>query len=270
MPTPPPELFHLQTLFYDAITARHPQSIEDLNRQMQSEESLSFEQGLSAYQGSLIGKLSRALEEIYPVCCQLVGEAFFGAMARRYIRQNPSRSPNLGDYGSKLPKFISDFEPAASLPYLPDVAQLEWHWHRVFNGKDQPGLDITALEQVPPEDWGTLIFKLPKHSVLLSSKYPIHRIWQAHQAHQGDPEPINLAEGGVNMLIWRDHTETRIDLPTQEEWMFLQVLASGENFGEICEALTNTTPTIDVATLFPLWVQRGWIKSFTIDSKKSL
>lgn len=91
-----PELIHFQTLFYDAIATRQAQSIADLTLQIRSNGSLNFEQGRLAYQGSLIGNLSRALEEIYPVCYQLVGKALFGAMTRRYIRQHPSQSPNLG------------------------------------------------------------------------------------------------------------------------------------------------------------------------------
>ena len=96
MPSPPPELIHFQTLFYDSIATHHAQRVADLKLQIQSNGSLNFEQGLLAYQGSLIGKLSRALEEIDPVCCQLVEKALFGAMTRRYIRQHPSQSPNLG------------------------------------------------------------------------------------------------------------------------------------------------------------------------------
>ena len=266
MPTPPPELSSLQRLFYEAIATQDPQSIQALKPQMRSTDSLTFEQGLSAYQGTVVGKLCRALEEIYPICYRLVGVDFFTAMAKHYIHRFPSRSPDLGAYGAQLSQFLAQFGPAAALPYLPDVACLEWHWHRVFNSAEQPTLDLAALGQVPPEQWEELVFELPGNSVLLASAYPVHRIWQVNQSDYTGTETIDLDQGGVNMFIWRDRYETRIDLPSDPEWQFLQALSSGETFGNICAQLATYTPAIDVTGLLPLWVQRGWITGFSVNS----
>ena len=264
MPTPPPELSDLQRLFYDAITTQDLQSIQALSPKMQSTEHLTFEQGLSAYQGSVVGKLSRALEDIYPVCCRLVGSAFFVAMAKQYIRRYPSRSPDLGDYGEQLAVFLAQFEPAAALPYLPDVARLEWHWHRVFNSEEQASLDLAALGQVSPEQWENLIFELPQNSVLLTSDYPVHRIWQVNQPDHTETAPVHLDQGGVNLFLWRDQDETRIDLPTDAEWQLLQAFAAGDRFGPICSQLATHSPVVDVAALLPVWVQRGWMAGFSV------
>lgn len=267
MSTPPPELRELQRLFYDAIATQNPDRIQQLKPQMRSTEHLSFERGLSAYQGSLVGKLSRALEEIYPVCCRLVGVQFFTAMARQYIRRYPSQSPDLGDYGEQLPEFVAQFEPAASLPYLSDVARLEWHWHRIFNSADQPGLDLAALGQVPPDRWPELVLQLPDNSVLMTSLYPVHRIWQSNQTDASNPETIDLDEGDVHLFLWRDQYETRIDLPNAVEWQLLQAFASGDTFGEICAQFEHSDE-IDVTALLPIWVQRGWVTGFTLGLDK--
>ena len=263
MPTPPPELNELQWLFYGAIATQDPDSIEQLKPQMCSTKHFSFERGLSAYQGSVVGKLIRTLEDIYPVCCRLVGIDFFTAMARAYIRRHPSRSPDLGDYGEQLPTFLDQFEPAATLPYLPDVARLEWHWHRIFNSVDQPNLDLAALGTVPPDRWSDLVFQLPSNSVLLTSPYPVHRIWQVNQA-EGSTETVDLSEGGVNLFLWRDQHETRIDLPDPAEWQLLQAFASGARFSDICNRIEHSPEDIDVLALLPLWVKRGWVTGFTL------
>ncbi|PZD71576.1 hypothetical protein C1752_06196 [Acaryochloris thomasi RCC1774] len=264
MSTPPPELRELQRLFYSAIATKDSDSIQQLKPQMRSTEHLSFERGLSAYQGSVVGKLSRALEDIYPVCGRLVGTQFFTTMARQYIRRYPSQSPDLGDYGEQLSDFLAQFEPAASLPYLPDVAHLEWNWHRIFNSKDQPLLDLAALSKVPPGRWPDLVFQLPASSILLTSPYPIHRIWQVNQADASSTETVDLSEGEVNLFLWRDQYETRIDLPNAAEWQLLQAFASGAQFGEICAQLEDRTADIAVTALLPLWVQRGWVTGFTL------
>ncbi len=279
MATPPSELRQLQTLFYQAIAPQpkasngatpsnqassNQDAIAQLAAQIRIQDKLSFEQGLAAYQGSVMGKLTRALEEIYPVCCCLVGAEFFAAMSRVYVRKYSSHSPDLGDYGEQLPSFLEQFEPAAALPYLPDVARLEWSWHRVFNAMDRPGLDFPALANIPPEQWEQIRFELPHNSILLASPYPIHRIWQVNQPGYVGSAAVNLEQGGAQLLIWRDRLETRIDLPSEADWQLLQAFAAGQSFGEICAQFLNQEPEIDVAAQLPIWVQRGWITGFSI------
>ncbi len=260
------ELGDLQTLFYEALTTKKAQSTESLGQRMQAKGTLTFAQGLATYQDSVRGKLSRALEDIYPVCCRLVGDKFFAATAKVYIARFPSRSPNLGDYGDQFPRFLAQFEPVAALPYLPDMARLEWHWHRVFNSREQPKLDIQALASVSPAQWGELIFHLLPNSVLLESMYPVDRIWQVNQPDYDGTETVNLDQGDVKLFLWRHGYDLRIDRPNETEWHLLQAFKSGLKFAEICDRLGSHEPVIDVASLLPLWVQRGWITGFSLPS----
>jgi len=162
-----------------------------------------------------------------------------------------SVSPDLGDYGAELPAFIKTFTPAEALPYLADVAQLEWHWHRAFNAADEGGIDLTALAQVAPGQWERLVFQLPQSSVLMQSDFPVHRIWQANQADATDSETIDLDEGSVNLFIWRDGVETRIDLPNPDEWRLLEGFAARTTFGQLCADLDQGLASVDASVLLP-------------------
>jgi hypothetical protein len=42
------------------------------------------------------------------------------------VRIEPPLSPILLKYGGRFPTFIETFRPTSSLPYLADVARLEW------------------------------------------------------------------------------------------------------------------------------------------------
>jgi len=258
------ELNALQNLFYNALSEKHPPNTEELEQRIKAAKNLTLAQGLAVYRGSVIGKLNQTLSSIYPVCYRLVGKNFFEATALTYISRFPSLSPDLGDYGEQFPDFLREFEPAAKLPYLPDVARLEWYWHRVFNGEDATGLDLPALSKVPEEKWGEIIFHLPKNSVLIESAYPIHRIWQVNQPEWKGEEQVSLEQGGIKIFLWRDGYEMRIDLPTEEEWELLKALLAKERFEKICEHLATEEPAIDVASLLPLLVQRGWIGGFAL------
>ncbi|MDP1007294.1 HvfC/BufC N-terminal domain-containing protein, partial [Klebsiella pneumoniae] len=66
-----------------------------------------------------------ALATAYPVTLQLVGDEFFHAMASIFVQAHPPTSPLISQYGSTFAQFIQGFEPAASVPYLADIARLE-------------------------------------------------------------------------------------------------------------------------------------------------
>lgn len=258
------ELRELQQLFYTAVFDKNYSKTQNLNQVVEAAQDLTSEDGIAIYRGSIFGTLNQTLQSIYPVCYRLVGQKFFEATAVVYLHRYPSQSPDLGEYGADFSYFLSNFEPAAQLPYLPDLARLEWHWHRVFNGEKATEFDSEALSQIPPEKWGEVVFNLPQNSVLLESVYPIHRIWQVNQLDYDGDESVSLDEGGSQIFLWRQGYEMRIDLPTPSEWQLLKAFKAQDKLETICENLAHQDPTIDVSSLLPIFVQRGWIVSFAI------
>lgn len=262
------EAIKLQNLFVRAVWETDSNSIEELSKYIKAPQNLTLAECLAIYRNNVIGNLSRTLMSIYPVCCQLVGENFFEATALKFINRFPCLSPDLGDYGEEFPDFLVNFEPVKNLPYLPDVARLEWHWHRVFCGEDTRGLDFQALGEIPQEKWGELIFYLPKNSVFLESVYPIHRIWQVNQSDYEGDEIVSLDEGGIKIFLWRQGYDMRIDLPNDEEWELLRAFQGNYSFEVICESFAGAESKVDVSFLLPLFVQRGWIADFYLDNIK--
>ncbi len=79
----------------------------------------------AVYRNNVTMALTGALEIAFPVIRNLVGDAFFRAVADVYLRSYPARSPLMMFYGDQMPVFLAGFEPTAGLSYLPDVARLE-------------------------------------------------------------------------------------------------------------------------------------------------
>ena len=258
------KLRKLQELFSAAILTPGSTAELAIADEVIAAQSLSPMEGLAIYQNGVRGTLRETLASIYPVCLRLVGEEFFSGMAIAYIKKFPADSADLADYGAYFSNFIADFPPAASLPYLTDVARLEWHWHRVFHGKNASILDYQALSQISPEQWGQLTFYLPENHILLQSAYPIHRIWQVNQSNYVGEERVSLEEGACRLLIWQTNYEMHIDLLSDEEWTVLQALTSRNPLERICEKISQMTPAIDVGALLPKLVQKGWIARFEV------
>src|SRR5262249_59736878 len=77
-----------------------------------------------------LATLPAVLEPAYPVVSALVDRRFFGYAADAFIRRHPPAGARLGEDGADVPEFLAAFPPCAHLPYLPDVARLEWAVHR--------------------------------------------------------------------------------------------------------------------------------------------
>lgn len=109
--------------------------------------------GLAVYRNNYRVGLIDTLAFIYPVCRQLVGEDFFSGLARAFIGGHPSHSGNLHLYGAGFGDFIAGFEHARELPYLADVARLEWRVHRAYYAADAAPVDSAALAAFPQQRW---------------------------------------------------------------------------------------------------------------------
>lgn len=158
---------------------------------------------LGIYRTNTFGSLTEVLKAAYPVVCRLVGDPFFRAMAHAHIKAHPPRRPHLLSYGGDLPAFIAGFAPARSLPYLPDVARLEWARNEAYFAADAPPLDAAGLQQVPLDHYPKLTFALHPAIRLVASPYPVQRIWEVNQTDDDKVAPVDLNQGGQRVMVAR-------------------------------------------------------------------
>jgi len=183
---------------------------------------------LGYYRGNVIANRSSALASAFPSVHDLVGETYFVALTEAYIRATPSISGNLHDDGTALPGFISSFAPAAELPYLPDVARLDWAIHSAHFAADILPADLTPLQTLDPAGFGQIRVDFhPAVSLVVSADWPIHAIYAMHHG----AAPANLSAGGESVLVWRDDL-LLVDVATQS---FLQALLTGSSIDQACE-----------------------------------
>lgn len=137
----------------------------------------------AVYRNNVHSALINALAAAYPVTLQLVGDEFFRAMASLYVQEHPPTSPLISEYGRTFSDFIQGFEPAASVPYLADIARLERLRVCAYHAADVQPLAPQALLQhlQGPTDVGQLRIQLHPSLATLSSTYAIVAVWAAHQ-----------------------------------------------------------------------------------------
>lgn len=164
-----------------------------------------------------------ALQGIFPAIQRLVGDDFFAQLARLYGEHSPLHCGDLRTFGAQLPAFMESFEPLVSLPYLPDVARLEWACHEsLHSGEIQP----PSLQQ-PPDPANGL--RLAAHVRLLHSAYPVAQIWEfALSDHGVDSPRLNIDDAGPNhFLVMRPGLDVEVYALPRDEWAWLTAYASG-------------------------------------------
>lgn len=220
---------------------------------------------LQIYRNNSRLNLTGALEAVYPVVRRLVGEGFFRYATVEYIARHPSHAGDLHLYGASFAAFLASFEPAAGLAYLPDVARLEWSCHQVFHAARHAPLDPLALMAIPPERQGELRFHLHPAAQLLASPFPILRIWQNNQPDCADENPVDLAEGGVKLLIFRsEDLDIRFQPLSDGDFALLQAFAANHVFAAACERAIVAQADFDLPTHFSRWVAQGVVTAFDL------
>ncbi len=212
---------------------------------------------LGVYRESVRGNLSAALADVYPVIRQLVGEAFFAAAARQYVRQHPSASGDLHEFGVEFAGFLAEFPPAAMLDYLPDVAGLEWRCHRVFHAAEHALLTLDRLAAVPATGYDSLRFSVHPACRFFSSHYPVHRIWEVNQPNYGGDQSVDLATGGVHVLITRGAAGVELHVLGEGEHALLGALAADVPLSGATEPALAAEPGFELGPCLQHHISRG-------------
>src|SRR5262245_41237484 len=95
-------LFELQKYIFTALTSDSSILTHDISGILRTTPPLSDPQRLAIYKDSFTTSLINTLGNTYEVCRKLTGDEFFNAMAEIYVRQTPSLSADIGEYGGSF------------------------------------------------------------------------------------------------------------------------------------------------------------------------
>jgi hypothetical protein len=160
------------------------------------------------------------LAKRFPVCRWLAGDVRFAALAHGFAELCRSRSLLAAD--DMFGAFIEAFEPAASLPYLTDVARLEAARARSAVATDPPPLAAEELAGVPSCAWEEARLTLHPAIEIVRSAHPIVSILEAYAA--GRAVPPALPRRAEDALVQRRGRAVSIRRMPAGSAVFLQAL----------------------------------------------
>ncbi|MEM1361464.1 MAG: DNA-binding domain-containing protein [Pseudomonadota bacterium] len=183
------------------------------------------------YRNNVAVSLVEALESGFPVVRKLVGNDFFQAMAGVYWRAHPPKSPVLTLYGDDFAAFLDGFPPAASVPYLADIARLEYALRLSYHAADTVPIDPAHLMELPAEQLMRQIFGFAPAIQMIASRWPIFGIWRANTSADA-PATGKEAE---TVLITRPEFDPNPIVLSAGEAAFVDAMIGGASLGDAAE-----------------------------------
>ena len=221
-------------------------------------------QRLAIYRANVAASVGKALAAAYPVIRQVVGDEYFDGLTRACLRVVPSVSGDLHDYGADFAGFLAEFAPAQSLPYLPDLARLEWAVHRAYGAADAAPWDGAALAQVAPARQAAILLEWAAGTALVDAGFPVARVWQIHQpGFDGEfsvdwvvPEHAWVARDGFRVVV------SALDAG---DAAFVAHSLAGATLGTCAVAALTADPGFDLGRLLARALASNAIAGFTVE-----
>lgn len=219
------------------------------------------EKRFNVYRNNVVVGLVETLKAAYPAVCRIVGDEFFAAMARVYAALEPPQSPVMLDYGETFPDFIGRFEPAKSVPYLPDVARLERAWVEAYHAAEALPTDAVLLTKMDSQSLPLVSLTLHPSLRLVRSSFPAVQIWLMN-IDEGVPAGIDLSAGGENALVVRPIAEVEVRRVSGGAASFILGLAAGVSVADATTLAVDEQSDFDLAgalrDLFTMNAIVGW------------
>lgn len=213
------------------------------------------------YKNNFYSRLVDALRDTFPAVVRLVGDEFFRYAAVEYIARTPPRIATLLTYGDAFGEFLAAFPPAASIPYLADVARLEYLYLDAYHAPDAAPNDRDAVLR-SADDIGPVLHPSAR---FLTSPFQISRIWELNR-NDASFDDVVLPELREYLLAIRPGREVEVRRLRPGAYAALLAFAYGNSIAEARRKAELAEPGFDFAVHYAALVDGG---TFTGISRKA-
>lgn len=212
---------------------------------------------LGVYKEGYDVRIREALAEVYEAVRFVLGEPRFAVMAAEYAKRYHSRDYNLSRVGRHLPEFLKQSEYANGLPFIPDLARLEWLIADAFHSFHETPLVPADLAGISEERLlgARIIFQ--SGVAVCRSSWPVLDIWNARKTSR-DKVDVNLVDRPQSLLVCRTGLQVRCELLESWQFEFLSSLLQGDTMDAASEKITSPPDDFSqVAALFSKLMAEG-------------
>ncbi len=214
---------------------------------------------LSVYAGGYVTRIREALAEVYEAVHHVVGEGVFTELAHDYAARHPSHDYNLSFSGRFLPEYLTTWPRTQQLPFLPDLARLEWRICEAFHAFEQRPLDPAQFTSWSLDAWNSARLIFQSSAGVVESAWPIRDIWEA-RTQPREAISIELVNRPQQVLVFRQQLQVRCELLDAPQARALDALLHGATLGTMCHELAQQSDqSLPVTEWFTRWMREGLI-----------
>lgn len=174
--------------------------------------------------------VTAALRQTFSRTARVVGDGFFAFAAARFAAESPPGDPILARYGAAFPAFLNGFPAAAQLPYLGDLARLEWLMLTIAQAPHGPQASVADLARIPADQAAGLRLIAARDAALFASRWGVDAIWRF--AEDDPAATLDLSGSPPARLLITRRGDTVARHPLDEpSFSFLDGLFSGAPLG---------------------------------------
>lgn len=201
-------------------------------------------QRFSIYRNTIFLSLIESLSHVFSTVLNLVGEDNFKVLTREFIKHHLPEEAHLSAYGGKFSDFIrTQPQVISDIPYLADLACLDWQRHLSYFAEDCDTLDMISLSAMSPEDMFSAKLTLAKSVMLFKSNFPVSHLLKMESL---EIETLSLEEEFLltQRLQGSENIQTR--RVTEADFTFLNRIQAGDELGEAFIATSEVFPDFDL------------------------
>lgn len=216
--------------------------------------------GWMAYRANGHAMAERTLGAAYPVVAALLGADNFALLARDLWHRHPPIHGDLARWGEALPRWLAGCDTLADVPYLADVARVEWALHDAATWADATA-DMASFARLSSEDPAGLTLALAPGTSLIDSDFPVVDLITAHRNEEPEFSEVGaMLRSGVKQtaLIWRQGLRPRLAPCPPVEQVLLRALMERRDLVSALNATSTAEPAsgsrFDLDFDFSVWL----------------
>ena len=211
---------------------------------------------LHIYHHAYRARLIEVMQDVFERTWAYLGDEHFAQCARDYLGAWPPSARTLNRFGAAFPYWLAIQYPQDR--EIAEIALIDWLMRVAFDGPDARPLMKAEMAALTPQAWITARFCFHPTIELAPLTHNAASIWEAME-HGAPPPPVAGLAQRAWLLVWRKDQRPHFITIGEVEARAIEMLHSGTNFSDTCEALARDFPDDDIAKVTGLALRR-WIE----------
>ena len=253
-------LGELQALLHGRITGVVAGRDDELREQVVPRPPLDSVERVEIYARMYLYRLVDAIAEDVPHTSRVLGHDAFVELVRDYLREHPSRSPDIMQAGRHFGAWLRTQEGFRR--DLPDLAMLERARSEVRTALDAPVAGPEELQGLAPEALPQARFLFSPSVQVLRLQHDVRKLWDVLEADGGDvPDPES---GPSTLVVWRQEFKVFHTGLSAPEARALMAAQDGGTLEDVCATFAGERDPAHAAFKTVLsWFADGWVAAVT-------